>query len=176
MFTNNYYKALATQLTGGAGLTFTYHDGTSKDLVVSTNSTHFNYFVKGGMGFGSLSNVKTSQINNESAVIFGNGTAKPTLDDYKLAGNIISGISTTATKNTEKVDGGAVITMLYNITNTSSSDITISEIGYFGTVNTATTTTFVALLDRTVLDTPVTIPVGGIGQVTYTIRMNYPTV
>ena len=31
-------------------------------------------------------------------------------------------------------------------------------------------------VERTVLETPVTIPAGGVGQVTYTIRMNYPTV
>lgn len=29
-------------------------------------------------------------------------------------------------------------------------------------------------INRTVFDTPVTIAAGGVGQVTYTIRMNYP--
>ena len=63
-------------------------------------------------------------------------------------------------------EGSAVLT----ITNNNATDITIGEVGivYQGS-NTA------ALLERTVLDSPITIPAGGVSQITYTIRMNYPT-
>lgn len=58
--------------------------------------------------------------------------------------------------------------------NTSSADVTIREIGYYACYDGNTKNSRV-LLDRTLLDTPVTIPAGSIGQVVYTITFNYPT-
>lgn len=57
------------------------------------------------------------------------------------------------------------------ITNNNETDITIGEVG----IVYQTGSSYSVLFERTVLESPITIPAGGVGQVTYTIRMNYPT-
>ena len=72
-------------------------------------------------------------------------------------------------------ESGLTITALYTITNTGSSAFTIGELGLIAATYTNVSTNSKCLVERTVLDTPVTIPAGGIGQVEYTITFNYPT-
>lgn len=72
-------------------------------------------------------------------------------------------------------DNGITMPWIYTITNSSATDITIAEVGLWGYINYAASSMENALLERTVLDEPVTIPAGGIGMVTYSIRYNYPT-
>lgn len=103
-------------------------------------------------------------------VIVGTGDEPPKFDDYKLSGSIISTISGQGNVTVTNDDDGMEYRSLITITNTSATDeITIKEIG--ATIGNSAT----GLLDRTVLDSPLIIPPGGVGQVTYTIRMNYPT-
>ena len=130
------------------------------------------------MQFGTLmENVNTNRTDLAAyGLYFGNGAEPPTLDDYKLAGDVVSGFSVTKITTSEYDGASAARTNVYTIANTSSTEITISEIGLVGYAwNSATSNNGHALFDRTVLDEPVTIPAGGVGQVTYTIRMNYPT-
>jgi hypothetical protein len=104
-----------------------------------------------------------SKITSEGSVFFGTGTTPPTYDDYSLSGEIISGLTITTSVTNE--NNGTEITALYTITNTSGADVTIGEIGLF----------FMKyMIDRTVLETPLTITNGSIGQLTYTIQLNYP--
>jgi hypothetical protein len=119
-----------------------------------------------------------SVVNN---VVFGAGNAVPTIDDYTI-NDFISGLTVTVQRTWIADDNGGSVTAVYTITNPKSEDVTISEIGLFSKTSTRATADTnglnvytPVLCDRTVLDTPVTIPAGGIGQVTYTIRMNYPT-
>lgn len=106
-------------------------------------------------------------------ICVGSGVTPPTADDYKLESMITSDfssvIATTLDANNDTV-------WTITITNTSSEDMTIGEVGYanFGYYGAGTSSDYF-LFDRTVLDEPLIIPAGGIGQVTYTIRMNYPT-
>ena len=116
--------------------------------------------------------LRTEYVSGSGAggVYFGTGDTPPTLDDYKLSGDVISGIS--ASVDIVCTDGNidseyAEIKIVYTVTNSNGEEITIKEV--------ALATSSAIMIDRTVLDTPVTIPAGGIGQVTYTIRMNYPT-
>ena len=115
----------------------------------------------------ATSRVMTSQ--HGSGVAFGDGTTPPAFTDYKLSGNVITGISGSVSQTSEEDDDGVTLTNVITVTNNNSNDITISEVcancqyqAYF-------------MVERTLLDTPLTIPAGGIGQVTYTIRFNYPT-
>ena len=101
--------------------------------------------------------------NSTSCVMFGTGITPPSYDDYRLSGTPISGLTVTA--SVTKEDFGTEMTAVYTINNTSGADVTIGEIGLKWTLY---------MLDRTVLETPLTIPAGSIGQLTYTIRMNYP--
>lgn len=106
-----------------------------------------------------------------SGIYLGRGTTPPTFDDYKMEDMITSGVNcTVSVEYNDNYDAVNIIT----ITNNSGAEITIGEVGRGGHVYT-TIKWIIALLDRTVLDEPVTIPAGGVGQVTYTIRMNYPT-
>ena len=116
--------------------------------------------------YGTMGYIGTKYSGN--CVVLGDGDAAPTLDDCKLSGNVLSTITYNADVTRENEDGGATITALYTITNTGTEDITIKELGMIYTNGPV-------MYERTVLDSPVTIPVGGIGQVTYTIRLNYPT-
>lgn len=118
--------------------------------------------------------------NMTGGVIFGSGDEPATPNDYTM--DYIQGLTTTVNKTFADDDNGASCTAVYTITNTNANDVTISEVGIFSKIQTRATADATGganygpyLLEHTVLDTPVTIPAGGIGQVTYTIRMNYPT-
>lgn len=113
-------------------------------------------------------------------IVFGSGNAPATIDDYKLSGDPISGITNSYTKESTFAENGSLgdISIVYTITNNNETDITIGEIGYF-TENYVQMANgkmrHVAYLwERTALESPITIPAGGVGQVEYTIRMNYP--
>lgn len=102
-------------------------------------------------------------------VLFGTGDTTPTLDDYTLSGDVISTITIVTSQTSIGANGDseyAELATRYTLTNTGTQAITVREVAlaYYG-----------CMLERTVLDTPITIEPDGIGQVTYTIRMNYPT-
>ena len=100
--------------------------------------------------------------NSGSGVLFGTGTTPPTYTDNKLSGSPIRGLTVSAEVTKENYSNEIVA--LYTITNNTGNDVTIGEVGLCYTW---------ALLDRTVLENPVTIPAGSIGQITYTITFNY---
>lgn len=88
-------------------------------------------------------------------IYLGTGNVTPTIDDYKLSGELVTGLtsqekSTTANNNS--------ITFSAIATNNTESPVTIKEIGLGGyqTGNTP----FVVLLTRDVLTTPVTLNTG----------------
>lgn len=166
MFTNNWYKALSVGVSGQY-ISLIGSDGNVGSAVFDSTSVSnkirdaFKNGVKTGYNSGS---------NNSSYIVLGTGNETPTMSDYKFSGSVVSGITTTISftgNNTnDYTEGSGIIT----ITNGNSTDITIGEIGimYLSGTN-------AAMLEHTALESPVTIPAGGIGQVTYTIRMNYPT-
>lgn len=168
MLTRNWYRLIsltifATTNDSNSAVTCKNSKGTT------TNIPANNFLFQ--IGFNS-SSLKTSfgTGSSSSGVIFGTGDIAPTLDDYTLSGNVISGISMTSSKSSvgkEEDAEYASFTTVYSITNNNTEEVTVREIASM---------VYGCIVDRTVLDTPITIPAGGIGQVTYTIRMNYPTV
>ena len=121
------------------------------------------------------------QINSTQTaqgVYVGTGSTAPTADDYKLEAVIASGITASDPSRYVNVDsdGNPYIQLIYTLTNTTSSDITINEIGYIQTMrtsNTAGTSATAAsylMLDRTVLSTPVTVPANGTAAIKYTLK------
>ena len=174
MFTKNWYRVLGCAI----GNTSTYgkgydnneriiSDSYAKDMVrIGANSDGYNY--------ASLFKVRTSHTGN-GGVIFGTGTTPPTIDDYELESDIISTISGSASVTPTFDDTGMTLTAIYVLTNTGSADITIGEIGLIASGMYSQDWYMKLLLERTVLDTPLTIPAGEIGKVTYTIKLPYPT-
>lgn len=151
MFTKNFYSLLMSNVNEGKYYNFTKYTGVS-------GLTGFN-------GFGLMSFLETvSNGYGKGGVLFGDGNTPGGLDDYKLSGNIVTSI-TASVSRTNNEHNATEIPFIYTITNNSSNTITIGEVAvnYSGYI-----------IERTALDTPLVIEAGGIGQLTYTIRMNYP--
>lgn len=114
-------------------------------------------------------------------VVFGNGTAAESIDSYGMSGDIFTNYTSSNTDSMTYDDSGATRTVIYTLTNNGTEDFTISEIGLMGYAclnyysNSSKQYYNNFLFERTLLETPITIPAGGVGQVTYAIRMNYPT-
>lgn len=174
MLNRNYYERLITFamcISGyDVGRTVKNTDGQVVTIVCPDNSRIGNYTIEN-----NLKQVSTDGYYNVN-VVFGNGTAEPTVDDYKLSGEIISGISVTPNVTREETANGAKCTGVYTITNNNDHDITISEVALSNYVPISSTgTNGRAIYDRTLLDAPVTIPAnGGVGQVRYSISMDLP--
>ena len=115
-----------------------------------------------------------------TGVSFGTGTTIATASDYRLE-NILNSekinVVTPSEVSFSRFGAYEEYSVTFGVTNKTTYPITISEVGltakpfYFANGNNYTHT--YALVDRTVLDTPVTIPVGQSKQITYTIRFNY---
>lgn len=119
-------------------------------------------------GLKSVCNICTSGSYYDSTIILtsnvifsgceiylGTGNVTPTIDDYKLSGELVTGLtsqgqSTTANNNS--------ITFSATATNNTDAPVTIKEIGLGGYISGKTPC--VVLLTRDVLATPVTLNVG----------------
>lgn len=168
MFVKNWYSGISGQLNALSTVPVRNTAGT----LVNVLGEYFRFSgVSLKSWFCALLDVRTVY-NTYGGVIFGTGTTPPTMDDYKLSGEIIKTLVSSASCVTSVDDDGITVTTTYTLTNTSDKEITIGEIAAF---TAAGSTTNSVMMDRTVLDTPVTIEPGGVGQITYSIRMNYPT-
>lgn len=110
----------------------------------------------------------------------GTGTTPPKFDDYTFSGSEIRTISSLVTSTSKTVEeDGITISTTWTVTNTGAEAITIGEMvywgGYNGSASSNNTSTTPMCIERTVLEEPLTIEAGGVGQLTYTIRLKYPT-
>lgn len=125
---------------------------------------------------GAINSVKTDLVKSSKGVLFGTGDTPASLDDYKLAGDVIQNIDASISKTYSYSEAQPSLKAVYTITNNNAAAITIKEVAlnvqYNYNSNGGSTG---CVIDRTVLDTPVTIPAGGVGQVEYTITFNLPT-
>ncbi len=174
MFTRNYYKMLAAKIA---------YDGTLYNAK-TWNNTDYTVGYNNGMAFcedntsAAYANIRLLQtsISSNGGVILGTGDTVSTLDDYKLSGDLITTFTYSSSITKTADENGITIQALYTITNTGDSAFTIKEIGMIcNPSSTYQQTQYKVLLERTVLDNPVTIEASGIGQVTYTIRLDFPT-
>lgn len=125
----------------------------------------------------ALNTVKTDLTNNsKEGVLFGTGDTLASIDDYKLAGDLIQNIAVTVSRTYSYSKKKQSVKAVYTIANNNTEEITIKEVALNvgfpydknGNLNGC-------IIDRTVLDTPVTIPAGRAGQVEYTITFDLPT-
>lgn len=101
-------------------------------------------------------------------IVFGSGTTPPQKTDYKLENYITTGL-TYSGNNTNQADG--VVNWVQTVQNTSTAQITITEVGLFSRCSASGHDYEVFLLTRTVLDTPVVLQPNEVK--TFTIIIDY---
>lgn len=175
MFTKNWYKVI--------GSTFSLSPINVINLSGATITTSTSY-ISNALSPTSNSNdyfrpsvyALRKSLSDYGGVIIGTGTAPASLDDYCLSGDLITAYNYSVSVEKNIADDGCTIKATYTITNTGDEIITIGEIGLMVCPGYASQQSRdKVLLERTVLESPITIPAGGVGQVTYTITFNYPT-
>lgn len=161
MLTKNFYgvqKAIhSATTTSGTDI-----NGANGTFSISSVTTNFNGLFK--------------SMVTEGYVFFGDGTTPATVNDIALENSVSTKIKVTypsAISINEK-DEYIEYTATYGVT--ANEDVTISEVGaalkaYL--IISSAGAAHTILCDRTVLDTPITIPAGESKQITYTIRFNY---
>lgn len=102
-------------------------------------------------------------------IAFGSGTTPPQKTDYKLENYITTGL-TYSGNNTQLTDG--VANWVQTVQNTSTAQITITEVGLFSKNSHTGQNYTVFLLTRTVLDTPVVLQPNEVKTFTITIDYN----
>lgn len=112
---------------------------------------------------------KTSDVG----VAFGTGSTPPTLNDYWLSGDHITTISIVATTVTSNIaDGVYTIQNAMTVSNSGADTITINEMALCAQAYVNTGGNYVSTaIDRTVLDTPLTLAPGEQGVITYTFNL-----
>lgn len=161
MLTKNFYALMRAAL------------GKISSNVISTGNTTVTTDFSNNNWYGVFNGMCV--YNNSSGsqyVLFGNGTTPATVNDYELESPIVSGIKVANPSSTtnEQTDDYILWTVTFGVK--ASVDTTISEIGLISKAY-KTGGAVETLVDRTVLDTPITIPAGQSKQITYTIRFNY---
>ena len=153
------YKQCLSWYSGISDTPSTY--GPCKMNVIHNGSKRF---------FGSTGQNNT---NIAGCVILGDGNTPPTIDDVALSGNMITTFEAT-TAVTISTTNGVTLMGIYTITNTGASDITIREIALTRcgmTGDNIPTSPLYFLMERSVLETPITITPGSAKSVVYRINM-----
>lgn len=112
-------------------------------------------------------------------VVFGTGNTEPTIDDYQMAGEHFVDYTVSHTyENT--IDGTTrTLSCRYTLTSTSTESVTIGEVGlsiYAFRKSGSYRYYSGFLIERTALDSPITIPAGGVGIITYTLKFGLPNI
>lgn len=120
-------------------------DGLSSNCNICTIGTNYNStsITSGNFSFSGCE------------IYLGTGNVTPTIDDYKLSGELVTGLTSQGQDTTANNNS---ITFSAIATNNTESPVTIKEIGLGGYFTGSTP--FVVLLTRDVLATPVTINTG----------------
>lgn len=191
MFVRNFYKILGGVMLSGSTATndkaaLKKPNGSNvyfPTTGMSTSQISYWLLLTGGSMGRKIGNTVQNNIGwGESGLYFGSGTTKPTIDDYRLESETIqnlAGIPNVTVVHNDESFMSATVSMV--VTNNNSEAVTISEVGLFGSDSymhmslTSTSTSGAAfLLERSLLDKPVTIQPGGVGKIEYTIRLNFP--
>ena len=166
MLTKNFYAYIRADFSESTTTaTFTKTDGSKSTVALTSDYPPFkvmNNWAKSITGTG---------------VSFGTGTTPATASDYVLEsilGDNKINVSTPSSISFSRYDTYEEYTVTFGVTNKTADAITISEMGLTAMpYSPYSGGNYYALVDRTVLDAPVTIPAGQSKQITYTIRFNY---
>lgn len=167
MVTRFWYKAVKTYFSTQSmpnGETVKDSSGTDRQISYPDSSTISVLFPARTPSYYTGTNVAYF------GIVLGTGTTPATVDDYWLEHIIKSGLNVQITNMSQH----GIYRLILTITNESDSSITIGEIGAQVPAVCVGASKRAFMMDRTVLDTPVTIPSGGIGKIEYEIKINLP--
>ena len=166
MLTKNFYAYIRGSFSEkNTAATFTLTDGSKSTVAPSSDYPPFKV----------MNNWAKSITGN--GVSFGTGTTPATASDYfleSILGDNKIKVSTPSSISFSRYDTYEEYTVTFGVTNKTADAITISEMGLTAMPYSPNSGgNYYALVDRTVLDAPITIPAGQSKQITYTIRFNY---
>lgn len=181
MFTNNYMAKKRSEFLGEYNK-HAFRDWHGESRVVSLYNGSGNaikWYDIGQFATGRCATVPAANKTAESVnpgVYFGSGSTPANKADNKLESLITSGLTIASPSAfTESNDGNGKyeFSASYVLTNTSGVEMNIYEVGFVLPIFNASSTYYhPTLVERTVLDEPVTIPAGGTKMVTYKITFN----
>lgn len=186
MLTKNFYDTIAYRLFG----VFAPRETSQRVSMGGTAhkslpSGSYNYSLQ-NLALNELMATKATTSNlyekcntREYGYIFGTGNVAPTVDDFKLSGDMInsSKIAVTQLSTFARADDTIQYTVEYTIANNADQAITIGEVGlvdYFHYAQGSGSSYqyyYPMLVERTALENPITIEAGGVGKVTYTVEL-----
>lgn len=173
MVTNSFKQAIKLILVN-------FNDRNSGGLPITDINGNAKYLIR-LTGWPQGSNVSMNAVisaSNNPGIWVGSGVTPPTPADYRLESRITSGLSSAIRIDGSFLDanGNPQLKIILTLTNTGSESVTIGEVGFFQNVQMANTASgssssnSIVMLDRTVLNTAVTIPAGESAAITYTLK------
>lgn len=162
MLTNNYYAILINSQINP----LSSENTVSLPLISITGST-FSPSVH-NWGYLDFGDVPTG---NSSNIIFGDGIIQPTRGDTKLSGKEIEELEIEVQSGSYKnFEDKVIATKQLFIKNSGIDSVTVGEVGWTANIQEkGSSLKHTVLLDRTILETPITIPAGKQAQINYTI-------
>ena len=145
------------------------------ETTTTTGTTEVNTDISATRSFSLPSNLysETSRGGRfapfDRGIVFGSGTTPPQKTDYKLENHIAGGLTYSGNSTNQ---AGGVANWVQTVQNTSTAQITITEVGLFSTNYYASGQEKNILLTRTVLDTPVVLQPNEVKTFTITIDYN----
>lgn len=167
MITSGFKNAVSQMLSNG---------GTAKGLLPIKNVSGTTVYLADYDDFPYDVETGFTLTAADAGISVGSGNTAVTENDYQLDTPITSGLTGSVTVDKGVESGSAYITLNITLTNTSGSSITVSEICYkqefkvSATQSGTTTTTAVCMVDRSLLDTAITIADGGQAVLTYKLK------
>lgn len=156
--------------------------GDAKAVIIAKNPSGTEFYT-GPIALNASNNLLTSITASGSSssygIAVGTGDTPATENDYTIETMITSGLSLSSTRASEYDSEAATYNAYLNMTfsNSTASDIVIKEICKFvklyksstfgASVNTSAVNGMCCMVDRTVLETPLTVPANGSAVLRY---------
>lgn len=180
MFTNNFKKLIFSFLFGNKDISdYANTPGSFTSLPTLQSLSNYSRQIYSHSGFNyyqsmwccarnALSTINSTGTLGNGYLMLGTGTTAPTADDYHLESPITTNLSCDSVSVSRT---SLTKTYTATFTNSGSSDITVTEVGFIVYIlynySNSNENSDHFLMDRTVLDTPITIPAGESRTVTY---------
>lgn len=151
----------------------------SFNIPVKTTANQTRYLGSGNyLNVGNVTSLQLNAINAGLSV--GTSDTAATDEDYILGATITSGLSGVITNSHGMDNDDPYVIFNVVLSNSTTSDIIVKEIGYkqnvYGATSAGATSGLgnnTVLFDRTVLDTPLTVPARGNAALQYKLKCSY---